>query len=155
MNEKKGFSSFEILAVIGIVIILILVAIISLDKINKKVRDNKRTVDIEALQTAFAGIKNETGNFLAACGGTVFNGPVNQCVGSGDDYKLKNYLPAIAFLNDPSEKDSLCDDKCSFYPCNYSLKIHDADHFELYFFIENNSGDYHRGCHVLNEQGIK
>ncbi|MCR4280169.1 MAG: type II secretion system GspH family protein [Candidatus Komeilibacteria bacterium] len=61
--NKKGFSTVEILTVVGIIAILSVVMSLSLSAAHSKSRDAKRLSDIRQLQTALNLYLNEVGRY--------------------------------------------------------------------------------------------
>ncbi len=153
--KKNGFTLIELLVVILIGGALVLLAVVSLNGIQSKGRDAERINDINNIHKAMMMLNEETGSFLNACGGVSYTGLVSKCDGEGENFQLMTYLDSLVAMNDPLEKVVACDAQCSVTPCNYAFTTLTSDKYEVWFFLERATSDYHRGCHRLTERGIE
>jgi hypothetical protein len=151
--KNKGISTIEIIIIIAVAAVLIVVTLVSLNIMNKKIRDTKRLNDMESLSRVFKLINEEYGDYAKACGGE-FAGQVKQCVGAGENFLLNDQLPNIIDAADPLEQTIACDAECANAPCDYDLTVA-KDEFTVKFFLEYDTNGYAKGCHTLNSQGIK
>jgi prepilin-type N-terminal cleavage/methylation domain-containing protein len=153
--KKNGFTLVELLVVIAVCGILILLSLLSLNGIQSKGRDAERMNDVNNLHKIMKIIKEETGSFQLACGGNNYQGLVSECQGEGDEFQLVKILDSISGLNDPLEKKIACDNRCGITPCNYNFINITEDSYEVRFWLERDTVNYKRGCHVLTERGVE
>ncbi|MFH0987756.1 MAG: prepilin-type N-terminal cleavage/methylation domain-containing protein, partial [Parcubacteria group bacterium] len=117
MKNKKGFTLVEILIVVGIIGIILTSVAVALNSKSKEMRDLKRLTDINALRDALQLVKNESGSYLNSyCALST----VSAC-GAVTNSELKNFLPGLSALNDPSSTVA-CQSQaaCESSACNYT-----------------------------------
>jgi len=155
MKKTRGFTLIELLIIVGVLGILLLIGLSSLNGIKEKGRDAKRINDITNLQQAMEIVSEEAGDYQMACGGVDYQGLVSQCQGDTDEFLLNEYWDSIETINDPMERERLCDDNCSRGVCNYAFQYIENDSYSVKFWLERQVGEYASGCHMLTERGIR
>ncbi len=94
--NKKGFTLVELLIVIGIIALLAILVLVSLNTTHQRSRDTKRITDIKQVQLALEMYWNDNANYPAVTTGT------SNWKSFGEE--LKNWLPM--FPSDPVAKQS-------------------------------------------------
>ncbi|HCC23677.1 TPA: hypothetical protein DF272_05910 [Candidatus Falkowbacteria bacterium] len=148
MKTQKGYSIIDILITIALVVLVVLIILVMFYFVSKDSRDVKRISDMDAIRSAMARVKVQTGTFIdSGCG----VGAVSECQ-SG---LLSRVLPTVAKMSDPKGR-VLCTQNCT-EACEYSFVTAPTEaEFSVLFYLETGAGNYsQKGCYVLTQDGIK
>ena len=152
-TKSKGFTLVEVLIVLVIVGILLSGLVLVLGAKEKELRDSKRVGDMQAVHSALAVVKNETGSFQRSYCPLSF---VSMCA-SVENSELIKVLPELSSINDPKAKNVSCmtPDACLKKGCNYTIVKLEENDYEILFNLEKGSGQYNQGgCYKVTPEGI-
>ena len=156
-KNKKGFTLIELLVVIAIIGLLATIAVVALGTARKSSRDSKRIGDVKQIQTALELYYNAENSYVGCAADSQVN-LMDACVG-GVAFEA-NYMTGINNVKDPSSPAMDCTaancDATSTDTCEYEYLDNDADtsSYNIYFYLESDSGSLLEGCQSANPSGI-
>lgn len=180
-NKVRGFTLIELLVVIAIIGLLSTLAVVALQGARVKSRDAKRVADIKQVQTALELFANAEGAYPANPAGAVdadvdgagkrFEiGPeltALRTLKAGDDTGWNLAADAAREVimgqtpTDPRGGAAVAQcDAASAAVCNYSYSriiggVNDnQNQYEIYFYLEGETGTLPAGTHCATEAGI-
>ena len=153
-SKRLGISMIEILIAIGVIGLVLIVWMLTLNSKQSENRDLKRISDIQTLRQAMAVIKSNNGFYdRSLCEADA----VSACAAQKDSV-LKTLLPQLANLNDPTTTAVSCvkPATCQAGPCNYAFTTLTADTYEILFYLEKGISNFpEAGCYAATPQGIR